>query len=110
MFGPFQRPIEMILKKYIKLDWYYSAPMSWSKSGVMRRDGRICAYCGGHADTIDHVIPQSRGGKSSWEGTVAACFKCNNKKGDKSLEEMGWVLPFKPALPRRDQLIGNYLS
>jgi len=66
----------------------------------MRRDNYKCAYCGRHAETIDHVLPRSRGGQHTWENCVASCQMCNHRKADRLLEELGWVLLNKPVVPR----------
>ena len=104
-FGPFPFPLSMRLVKYQKMDWFFSKPIVWSKSGVLRRDKYKCAYCGGTANTIDHVHPVSRGGKSSWDNTVSACKVCNVKKRDRTPEEAGMPLRWRPFVPQRGQLI-----
>lgn len=73
--------------------------IGFSRRGVLARDGFSCAYCGKKADTIDHVIPRAFGGQNTWENCVAACGKCNNKKSDSTLEQMGWSLDFVPHAP-----------
>ena len=64
-----------------------------TNQALFRRDGHICLYCGdrfNHSDlTRDHVMPMSKGGADSWENVVTACFRCNNLKGNKTLEEWG---------------------
>ena len=65
------------------------------------QDSRRCAYCHGRGDTIDHVVPKSRGGTHSWENCVACCVRCNAKKADRLLEELGWSMTFVPGPPRR---------
>ena len=62
---------------------------SISTKNVLRRDGGLCAYCGGKAASIDHVVPVSRGGQHVWENVVAACMPCNHKKGNKLVSECG---------------------
>ena len=54
---------------------------------IFARDGGRCAYCRGPAETIDHVMPRSRGGGHQWENVVAACARCNHTKGDKTPAE-----------------------
>jgi 5-methylcytosine-specific restriction endonuclease McrA len=71
----------------------------FSRRGVLVRDGFKCVYCGNYGTTIDHVIPQSKGGPTSYENCVAACSKCNSEKDDLSLEEIGWSLPKPPEIP-----------
>jgi len=66
----------------------------------MLRDRNTCQYC--HAAlaprslTLDHVVPRSRCGASTWENLVACCFACNNRKGDRTPEEAGMPLIRKP--------------
>ncbi|CAG9465333.1 unnamed protein product [Pedinophyceae sp. YPF-701] len=71
-----------------------------NRRNVMLRDGFQCAYCGRTRDlTIDHVVPLCKGGDSSWGNLVTACGKCNGKKADKTLEELGWKLDPMPREP-----------
>lgn len=92
-------PSVMRLSRYVRVPYRPSVPMT--RAGVLRRDGKACAYCGKRADTIDHVVPRSRGGRHSWENCVAACRPCNSRKADRLLSELGWVLRATPAPPRR---------
>ncbi|KAA3616179.1 MAG: HNH endonuclease [Calditrichaeota bacterium] len=72
-----------------------------SRKNVLRRDGFRCQYCGGksHPLTVDHVIPKKMSGPDSWENLVCACFKCNNKKGDRTPEMANMHLLSKPKKP-----------
>jgi hypothetical protein len=67
------------------------------------RDKYLCAYCGQefnyHKLTIDHVMPQSRGGKNVWVNCVTACKSCNHSKGDKTPEEADMELLYVPYAP-----------
>ncbi len=54
----------------------------------------------GPAETIDHVMPRSRGGQHDWDNVVAACARCNHSKGDRLITELGWRLHSQPAPPR----------
>jgi 5-methylcytosine-specific restriction endonuclease McrA len=92
-------PSVMRLSRYVRVPYRRAVPMT--RSGVLRRDGRRCAYCAKRADTIDHVVPRSRGGAHSWENCVAACKSCNSRKADRLLEELGWNLGFTPKPPHR---------
>ncbi len=92
-------PSVMRLSRYVRVPYRRAVPMT--RSGVLRRDGRRCAYCAKRADTIDHVVPRSRGGTHSWENCVAACKSCNSRKADRLLEELGWSLGFTPKPPHR---------
>lgn len=57
------------------------------KDIVLHRDGYVCKYCKEKGSTIDHVIPRSKGGKTSVINLVCACEECNKEKGNLSLEE-----------------------
>jgi len=54
---------------------------------ILERDNHTCVYCGQHGNTIDHVVPLSKGGRSTFKNCVCACMKCNLGKGNLSLEE-----------------------
>lgn len=66
------------------------------KRKILDRDKHTCAYCGNYGDTIDHIVPQSRGGTWAWDNVITACSTCNGLKSDKSLTELGWSLLFNP--------------
>lgn len=97
VLGEYERPTVIVLARYVKLPHTRSVPVS--RRGVLRRDSHRCAYCSHHASTIDHVIPRSRGGSDSWENLVACCLKCNNIKGDRTPQEMGWQMRITPKAP-----------
>lgn len=79
-----------------------------NKRNVLKRDKYTCCYCGSKSNlTVDHVIPKSRGGGTNWENLVAACRKCNNKKDNKLLSEIGMVLLKKPTKPNRIIFLSN---
>lgn len=72
-----------------------------TRKNILRRDSHKCIYCG-RGDlplTVDHVVPKARGGEDNWDNLVAACLKCNNKKGDRTPEEAGMKLKTKPYAP-----------
>lgn len=93
----FELPSVILLSRYVRVPNSRAIPVS--RRGVLRRDQNRCAYCAKPANTIDHVQPKSRGGQDSWENLVACCLRCNNKKGDKTLGEIGWSLSFAPRMP-----------
>lgn len=71
-----------------------------TRRGVLARDGHRCAYCGAAgANTIDHVLPRSRGGASSWTNLVAACMACNQDKADRTPAEARMTLRVTPTAP-----------
>ena len=91
-YGAFEIPYVILLTSPVKVN-QNRKPAAFSRRGVLIRDNHVCAYCGGHATTIDHVHPQSLGGISSYENCVAACLKCNGKKASKTLDQLGWATP-----------------
>ncbi|MGH8792264.1 MAG: HNH endonuclease [Stackebrandtia sp.] len=91
-------PSVVRLHRYVKVS--RRRGVSLTRRAVFARDGWRCAYCGGPAETIDHVMPRSRGGGHSWDNVVASCAPCNHKKSDRTLIEMGWRLTAPPAPPK----------
>lgn len=76
----------------------------FSRYNIFLRDKNTCQYCGRkfprHELNIDHVIPRSQGGTSTWENVVCSCHECNRKKGGKTPEQAKMKLiapPRKPA-------------
>ena len=73
----------------------------FSRHNIFYRDNGQCQYCGVAMRqgefTLDHVLPSSRGGKTTWDNVVACCSKCNCKKGDKTPKEAGMKLAKKPV-------------
>jgi 5-methylcytosine-specific restriction endonuclease McrA len=71
-----------------------------TRRAVFARDGWTCQYCGSRANlTVDHVIPRSKGGGSSWENIVASCAPCNRRKGDYLAAQAGMTLRRAPRVP-----------
>ncbi|MFI5960178.1 HNH endonuclease [Cryptosporangium sp. NPDC051539] len=97
--GGWPRPTVVRLVRYVVTRWRYRRGPAWSRPGVLVRDERYCAYCGGHATTIDHVLPRSRGGQNTWSNTVAACGPCNQRKGDRTPSEARMPLRTTPVIP-----------
>jgi 5-methylcytosine-specific restriction endonuclease McrA len=94
---------EFVWPQVIRLLQYVRVPKSIqrkiSRRALFARDGWRCQYCGtdGGKLTLDHVVPRSRGGESSWENVVTSCSPCNLRKGNRTLDEAGMRLH---ALPR----------
>jgi 5-methylcytosine-specific restriction endonuclease McrA len=81
-----------------------STAVTFSRRNVAKRDHYTCQYCGaqpgGESITIDHVVPRSQGGTSSWTNCVAACEDCNTRKADRTPEQAGLRLRKRPARPQ----------
>ncbi|GDX26476.1 MAG: HNH endonuclease [Ilumatobacteraceae bacterium] len=78
----------------------YHRRTSLSRRAVFARDDNRCQYCAGIADSLDHVMPRSRGGLHIWENVVAACRKCNLGKRDRTPDEAGMKLAKTPLIPK----------
>ncbi len=71
-----------------------------TRRAVFARDGWECQYCGARTSlTVDHVIPRSKGGGSSWENIVASCAPCNRRKGDRLPHQIDMHPRVKPRVP-----------
>ena len=91
-------PSVVRLTRYVRVP--YRTHVGMSRRAIFARDGWRCAYCHGSAETIDHVMPRSRGGRHVWDNVVAACARCNHTKGDKTPAEIGWRLRVTPMAPK----------
>jgi 5-methylcytosine-specific restriction endonuclease McrA len=112
-------PTVVRLSRYVRVPYRREVPLT--RRAVLDRDRHSCAYCGTRADTIDHVRPRSRGGQHVWSNVVAACARCNHRKGNRLLAELGWHLDSPPTQPpatvavvlgwaKRDPAWQRYLS
>jgi 5-methylcytosine-specific restriction endonuclease McrA len=93
------------LPSVIRMNYYIRRPfreVALSRRNILERDSNTCQYCGGHGDTIDHILPRSRGGGDSWTNCVCACAPCNRKKKNMTPEEAEMELL---DLPRRPSAI-----
>ncbi len=93
-------PLVMKLIKIIRM--IYKNKVPYSKRNIFVRDNYHCMYCGVKEKnklTIDHVIPQAQGGKSTFENCVASCKPCNNKKGHRIPSEAKMYLRRQPYAP-----------
>jgi len=94
-------PSVVVLKDYVKPQ----KRVAFTRFNLFLRDEFQCQYCGAKGDlTFDHVVPRSKGGVTSWENVVAACSKCNLRKGSKSLAQAGMTLMKPPRQPGAEEL------
>jgi 5-methylcytosine-specific restriction endonuclease McrA len=81
----------------------------FTRKNIFYRDKNRCQYCGHRMPTrdlnLDHVVPLSRGGKSTWENVVCCCIPCNSRKGGRTPEEAHMRLIHLPARPRWHPLV-----
>jgi 5-methylcytosine-specific restriction endonuclease McrA len=90
-------PAVVRLSRFVRVP--YQRMRALNRRAVFLRDGQSCQYCGNPADSIDHVIPRSRGGQHVWDNVVAACRRCNSQKRDRMLHETTMRLRRAPAAP-----------
>jgi 5-methylcytosine-specific restriction endonuclease McrA len=100
-------PIMVALKQFVRGRKIFKTTAVLSQRNLFIRDNYTCQYCmrdktqfrSSEFLTRDHIIPESRGGKDTWENLVTACSTCNNKKADYDLEEVNMKLQKKPSVP-----------
>ena len=97
-------PLVIRLRYFVRVPRHESRKIS--RRTVFARDGYVCQYCGaGSHLTMDHVIPRSRGGRSSWENVVTSCAPCNLRKGNRLPAEIDMHPRSVPRPPRPDVFI-----
>ncbi|MFN0092312.1 MAG: HNH endonuclease [Acidimicrobiales bacterium] len=94
----FSLPSVIRLRYFVKVPYQRRATLS--RRAIFHRDGHRCQYCGRDAESIDHVVPRSRGGPHTWENVVAACRRCNLAKGNRLLGETTMALTRPPQAPK----------
>jgi len=97
---------ELRMPSIIRMLYYIRRPMqkvALTKKNVLLRDDYTCQYCGLRGErmmTVDHVVPRSRGGPSTWENLVCACMRCNNRKNNRSPQDANMSLKRRPKTPK----------
>jgi 5-methylcytosine-specific restriction endonuclease McrA len=96
----FTVPSVIRLKRYVKRP--PRQRVAFNRRNVFRRDDHTCQYCTQRSNdlTLDHVVPRSRGGPTTWENVVACCRRCNAKKRDRTPDEARMTLRRHPTAPR----------
>lgn len=95
--GNFVRPLIIRLKDYVR---YRPSTLGVTRRRLFKRDDYSCLYCGSNKNlTIDHVVPKSKGGTNEWKNLATCCHRCNTLKGDKTPEQVGLKLRYKPYTP-----------
>ena len=92
-------PLVIRLIHYVSIPRRFKVPLT--RKTLLSRDEYTCQFCGTIEGplTVDHLLPRSRGGQTSWENCVAACLRCNHRKGNKTPDEAGLHLRRKPTRP-----------
>lgn len=93
-------PEVVVLNGYDRLP---DAAVSFSRRNIFKRDHSTCQYCGRQPGSeelsIDHVVPRSQGGLSTWTNCVLACVECNKRKADRTPQQAGMRLRKQPVRP-----------
>jgi hypothetical protein len=86
---------------------YYVNILPFNRKNIFLRDKGQCMFCGKKLTlanfSFEHVQPSSRGGKTNWMNIVVSCLRCNNKKGNRTLDQAGMKLIRQPYIPRLDK-------
>lgn len=108
---------EIQVPRVIRLLGYDRLPrqrVKFNRRNLFARDSNRCQYCGKRFPTselsLDHVVPRSRNGGSSWENIVCACLKCNVRKGGRTPREAGMTLIREPIEPKTSPVLELKLS
>ena len=103
---------DLAVPKVIRLFGYDRLPrqeIKLNRRNIFARDRSICQYCGKRCPTselsLDHVVPRSQGGCSSWGNLVCCCVACNARKGGRTPSQAGMVLVRQPVKPRRHSVV-----
>ena len=112
--------VPLVLRLTYMVRSVYKRRVQWSKRNVMVRDNFTCVYCGYNETkkelNIDHVHPQSKGGKNTFENTVCSCKICNERKDDKELSEVNMYFknrtfrPYQPTIAEFTQKLTKSLG
>ena len=108
---------QIAVPRIIRLLGYDKLPrqdVKFNRRNIYARDGNKCQYCGKKMPTtelsLDHVVPKSQGGKSTWENIVCCCVKCNVKKGGRTPTQASLHLITRPVKPKRSPVINIRLA
>ena len=103
--GKLRIPRVLVLQLYNRVP---AGRIRFSRRNIYARDGYTCQYCGKHGRgvelNLDHVIPKSQGGATTWENVVCSCVKCNTRKGGRTPQQAKMRLRQEPVRPVWNQL------
>ena len=108
---------EIQVPRVIRLLGYEKMPkhtVKFNRRNIFARDSNQCQYCGKRFAmselSLDHIVPRSQGGPSSWENVVCACIDCNVRKGGRTPRQANLTLIRKPEKPKRSPMLNIKLS
>lgn len=102
--------------RYLNYDKSHIKQVKFSRRNIIARDNQTCIYCNKKFSIedlqLEHIIPRSRGGKTTWTNTATACHKCNQKKANRTPKEANMKLHWKPIkpkfLPKNNNILGRH--
>jgi 5-methylcytosine-specific restriction endonuclease McrA len=100
--------------RLLKYDRVPRKTLRFNRRNIFARDGNRCQYCGrslpANQLSLDHVMPRSRGGETSWENVVCSCVSCNTKKGGRTPQEAHMHLMSQPTEPKTNPILAMKLT
>jgi len=97
-----------------RFDRMPSQTVRFNRKNLFARDAYQCQYCGQTQPTnklsLDHVVPRSHGGQTTWENIVCCCLKCNGRKGGRTPQQARMKLLSRPGKPRFNPLLSESMS
>lgn len=104
-------PKVLLLRKYDRLPLQ---EVRFTRENLFERDRHCCQYCGNSFPeddlSMDHVIPRTRGGRTSWENIVTACIPCNTRKANRLPHQANMHLIKKPSRPRWRPFVSSLID
>lgn len=108
---------ELLVPRIVRVLTFSRLPrreVKFNRRNIFARDGNTCQYCGKRFSSselsLDHVIPRTRGGNTSWDNIVCSCVRCNVRKGGRTPDEAHVSLIRPPIKPRRNPVVTVKLS
>jgi 5-methylcytosine-specific restriction endonuclease McrA len=103
---------ELRVPRIVRLTRFEKMPMQavrFNRKNLFARDEYACQYCGrnesAHKLSLDHVIPRSHGGPTTWENIVCCCLRCNSRKGGRTPKQARMTLMSWPTKPRVNPML-----
>jgi len=108
---------ELRVPRIVRLTRFERMPsqtVRFNRKNLFARDSYQCQYCGQTQPTnklsLDHVVPRSHGGQTTWENIVCCCLKCNGRKGGRTPTQARMKLLSRPSKPRFNPLMSESMS
>lgn len=103
---------EILAPRIVRLNRFDRMPQQtvrFNRKNLFARDDHRCQYCGKHEPmhrlSLDHVVPRSHGGPTTWENVVCCCLRCNSRKGGRTPQQARMILLTDPAKPKVNPML-----